>query len=160
MRQADILRVDRRRFRVAQRSFRVDTPQHFQHHFIIGLMVDIVDVDVADITALIDDEDRPLAMPIRLAEYAVHLRHPAMRPKITRQRIIDSPERHCPCFQARNMINAYAQNLSIQCREQAIIGLVRRHLARSDGRPGKREEHQDDIFPQVIAELDVFVQMR
>jgi hypothetical protein len=57
------------------------------------------------------------------------------------------------------MINAYAQNLGIQSLELALIGFVRWDLARSDGCPGFGEEHQDDILAQVIAQLDVFVQV-
>ena len=55
------------------------------------------------------------------------------------------------------MINAYAQNLGIQSLELALIGFVRRDLARSDGRPGHGEKYQDYVLTQVIAELDVLV---
>ena len=55
------------------------------------------------------------------------------------------------------MIYAYAQDLGIQSREFAGVGFIRRDLARSDGRPGKREKHQDDVFTQVITELYVLV---
>jgi hypothetical protein len=49
------------------------------------------------------------------------------------------------------MINAYAQNLSIQSLELALIGFVRWDLARSDGCPGLGEKHQYDILTTVIA---------
>ena len=55
------------------------------------------------------------------------------------------------------MINAYAQDLGIQSRELAGVGFVRRDLACSDGRPGKREEYQDDVLAQVITQLDILV---
>jgi hypothetical protein len=55
------------------------------------------------------------------------------------------------------MINAYAQNLGIQSLEFAFVGFIRRDLARSDGCPGLREEYQNNVLAQVIAELDVLV---
>jgi len=58
------------------------------------------------------------------------------------------------------MIDTYAQDLGIQSRELARVGFVRRDLARSDGRPGLREKHQDDVFPTVVAERYVLIQMR
>ncbi len=58
------------------------------------------------------------------------------------------------------MINAHAQDLGIQSLELALIGFVRWDLARSDGCPGFREEHQHDVLAQVIAQLDVLVQVR
>ena len=57
------------------------------------------------------------------------------------------------------MIYTYAQDLGIQSRELARVGFVRWDLARSDGCPGEWEKHQNDVFPQVITELDVFVKM-
>ena len=58
------------------------------------------------------------------------------------------------------MINAYAQDLGIQSRELACVGFVRRDLTRSDGRPCLWVKHQNDVFTQVITELDVLIQMR
>jgi hypothetical protein len=49
------------------------------------------------------------------------------------------------------MINAYAQNLSIQSLELALIGFVRWDLARSDGCPGLGEKHQNDVLAAIIA---------
>ena len=57
------------------------------------------------------------------------------------------------------MINAYAQDLGIQSRELAGVGFVRRDLARSDGRPGQRKEHQHNVLAEIIAQLDVLIQM-
>jgi hypothetical protein len=58
------------------------------------------------------------------------------------------------------MIDAYAQNLGIQSREFAGVGFIRRDLAGSDGRPSFGEKYQDDIFSEIITQLDVFIQMR
>jgi hypothetical protein len=57
------------------------------------------------------------------------------------------------------MVNAYAQDLGIQSRELAGIGFVRRDLACSDGCPGFREEHQDDVLAEIVAQLDVLIQV-
>jgi len=59
--------------RVACRGLGVDTAQHIQHHIVVGLVVNIVDIDIADGAALVDDEDGPLGMPVRFAEHAVQL---------------------------------------------------------------------------------------
>ena len=58
------------------------------------------------------------------------------------------------------MVNAYAQDLGIQSRELACIGFVRRDLACSDGCPSLWKKHQYDVFAEVVAQLDVLVQMR
>ena len=57
------------------------------------------------------------------------------------------------------MINAYAQDLGIQSLELARVGFVRWDLARSDGCPGHGVKYQDDILTQVVAKLDVLVQV-
>ena len=49
------------------------------------------------------------------------------------------------------MINTYAQDLGIQSRELAIVGFVRRDLARSDGCPGFWEEHQHNVLAEIVA---------
>ena len=48
------------------------------------------------------------------------------------------------------MINAYAQDLGIQSLELAVIGFVRRDLARSDGRPGLWKEHQNNVLAEIV----------
>jgi hypothetical protein len=55
------------------------------------------------------------------------------------------------------MIYAYAQDLGVQSLELTLIGFIRRDLARSDGCPGLGEKYQNDVFPQVVAKLDVLV---
>ncbi len=57
------------------------------------------------------------------------------------------------------MINAYAQDLGIQSREFAGVGFVRRDLARSDGCPSLGKEHQHNILAEIVAQLDVLIQM-
>jgi hypothetical protein len=85
-----------------------------------------------------------------------------MRPKVTEQGVGDATQAFSPGFQTGYMINADAQNLDIRSLEPGQDDLVRWDLGRSYGRPGQREESQDDclstqagkgnIFPQVIGE--------
>jgi hypothetical protein len=37
----------------------IDSPQHLVHYLILRLLIDIVDIDVADNPCLIDNEDSP-----------------------------------------------------------------------------------------------------
>ena len=74
-----------------------------------------------------------------------------MRPEIAEQGIVDTAQALCPGLQTGYMVNADAQNLGVQSRELACVGFVRRDLARSDGRPGQRKEHQYNILTAVVA---------
>jgi hypothetical protein len=137
---------------------RVNATQFGQQHFIIGLEVNIVDINILNDTPLVNHEECSLA-PTIAEKYIIFKRDPTMRPKIAQQRIGDATEGIGPCFQAGNGVNGDAQNLGIQSRELGLIGLVRRDLTRSYRRPRQRKEGQDDVLSPQVAQLEVFIQM-
>jgi hypothetical protein len=59
VRQLDLLGWRRRRW-LPGGCLWVDFPENITHNFIIGLLIDIMDVDVADNAGFVDDEDRSL----------------------------------------------------------------------------------------------------
>ena len=96
----------------------------------------------ASLAFLIHDEERALADAVILAIRAVlsWQLHPSdeSRSKIVRK----STETFGPRGVARHAVNRYAQHLGIVAFEAFEVGLVRRHLRRSDGRPGQRVKRQ------------------
>jgi hypothetical protein len=119
-----------------------------------------MDIDIADNTAFIDDEDGALRISLGLTKDTIQAGYLTMRPKITHQRVIYPSQGFCPCLQAGNMIDAYAQDLGIQSREFTGVGFIRRDLACSYGCPRLWEKHKHDIFTEIITQLDILIQMR
>jgi hypothetical protein len=128
-----------------------DLPQLGPQHLVVGLLVDIVDVDVADDPLRVDNKDGPLRAALVVPEYAVLFRDSAVRPEIAQQRVANATQALGPCFETRDVVDADAQDLGIKSRELGQVGLVRRDLVRSDRRPCHREEDEDDVLPAQIA---------
>lgn len=116
-------------------------------------------IHVADDPLFVDDEDGALGIALR-AQYAVLLRHGAVRPEIGEQRVGDAAEVFGPGREAGHGINADTQNLGVQSRETGHFGFVKRDLLRSYGGEGEREEGYDHIPAAVAAERDVRSQLR
>jgi hypothetical protein len=82
-----------------------------------------------------------------------------MRPKIAQQRIIYPAQAVSPGFECWNWVNAYAQDLGIPSRKLGLISLVCRDLARSNRRPGLREERQDHVLTIILDYGNIFAQV-
>ncbi len=145
-------------FRFGRDGFTGDARKLLEKDFIAGLIVDIVDVDIADNAILVDDKDGPFSITL-MAQDAVLSGDFAVRPEIAQQGIGDAVERFSPGLQAGHVIDADTQNLGIHPGELGQSGLVRRDLRRSDGSPGQGEEGQDDRLSLKVAERDGFAQL-
>jgi hypothetical protein len=128
--------------------------QHLEELFVIGLLVDGVDVHIADHAHLIDDEYGSLAEAF-LAQDAKSLGNLPVRVEIAQQREGDTAQTLSPCLEAGDAVNADTQDLGLDPIEPVECGLVGWDLARSYGRPGKREKGQNHIaFSMVVAQPD------
>jgi hypothetical protein len=83
-----------------------------------------------------------------------------MGPEIAQERITYPTETFGPCFETGDVIDADAQNLSIESRKLGQIGLVRRDLACSDRCPSHWEEYKNYILATQIAQPDLLVDVR
>lgn len=92
---------------------RVDFPQDLIHHFVFGLLVDVMDIDIPDNPLFIDDENGALGTTFVRSKHAIFLSHHAVGPEIAEQGIIDAAQAFCPGFDARDMIDANAQDLGV-----------------------------------------------
>jgi hypothetical protein len=122
-------------------------------------VVYVVNINVADDTALIDDEDGALRISFLFTEDIIAARHLTMWPKIAQQRIIDAPQIFSPRGEGGCRVNADAQDLGVQSREAAVVSLIRRDLCASYPGPGEREEGNDDVLAAVVAQRDRLFQM-
>ena len=129
----------------ANGQLRLQAAQHGKDIFVFRLLIDIVNVGIADKAKFIHNKDGALRGTIR-AQHTVSFRNSAVRPEVAQQRVVDSAQALSPRLQAGDMVNTQAQNLGIQSREQSILGFVRRDLPGSYGRPGQRKEHQHHVF--------------
>jgi hypothetical protein len=143
-------RFYRRSSGCGRRRLRIDPAQFGQQNFVVGLVVDVVDVNISDNAILVDEKQRPLRTSFLGTQNSVLRGNRAMGPKVAQERIADTSQAFRPGGQTGNVIYADAQNLGIRFRELGLIGLVSRNLARSDRGPGHGEEGQDDVVaPQL-----------
>jgi len=105
-----IARGSRRNYRC---FFSFDLAQHLARFFIIGLVINIMDIDIADDPLPVDDKNSPLGFAIFVPHYPIPFCHLAVRPKVTQQRVSDTPQAFGPGTQTVNMVDADAQNLGI-----------------------------------------------
>ena len=82
-------------------------PQLREEHLVIGLGVEVMDVDVTDHTFMIDDEEGAFGITL-ISEHTVLMCDLPMRPKITEQGVADVAEALRPCFQNGHMVDADA----------------------------------------------------
>jgi hypothetical protein len=99
-------------FRFASGSLGIDLPQDLAQLFVIGLVIDIVNIDISDDARLIDNEESPLGLAIG-TQYTVFLSYRAVQPKIAEEWETDATQAFGPGLQAGDMINADAQDLGI-----------------------------------------------
>jgi hypothetical protein len=89
-----------------------DAFQFGEEDFVVGLVVDIVYVDVLDDPFGIDDEYGTLRLPI-VTQDVVFLGNGPVGPEVAQQRKGDPFKAVCPSFQTRDVVDADAQNLDI-----------------------------------------------
>lgn len=86
---------------------------HLRKHYpATGFLRNVVDVDVADDSLLVDDEDRPFREAFFPLD-AVFTRHLSQGAEIAQQRKRDAAQTFCPCLEAGDVINTDAQDLGI-----------------------------------------------
>ncbi len=120
---------------------------------VAGLVVDVVDIYIADGALLVNDENGSFSYPVR-AQDAILLGNFAVRPEIAQQGVIYSTQVLSPGNQGGDRVNTYTQNLGIQSRELGLFDLIQRDLSRSYGRPGGWKECQDYVRTAQVAECD------
>lgn len=113
---------------------------------VVGLVLDVVYVDVADAAVSVDQEDGSLGDAFVLAEDAPRARDLAVRPEVGSQWIGDAFKAFGPSGQAVDVIDAYTQDLGVECLEPGELRLVRGDLAGSNRRPCERVEDHDDVL--------------
>ena len=132
-----------------RRSLGVDTAKLGEQNFVVGLVIDVMNVDVADDPLLVDDEKGAFGVAFG-SQDAVPPRDRTVGPEVTQERIVHPAKALRPSLEARDMIDADAQNLGIQSRELGVFSLVGRDLPASNGCPCLREEGKDDVMsPQM-----------
>jgi hypothetical protein len=72
-----------------------------------------VNVDVADDTVLIEEENRPFRVALDGAKDAVFLDYRGVGPKIAEKGVVDAAEAFGPGYKGRNMVDGDAQDLGI-----------------------------------------------
>ncbi len=117
-----------------------------EEDLVVGLVPDVVDIDVADAAVGVDQEDGALGDAFILAEDAPRTCGLAVRPEVRCQWVGDAFKALRPSGQAVDVIDAYTQDLGVQCLEPGELRLVRGDLAGSNGRPCQRVEDDDDVF--------------
>ena len=100
-----------------------DLFQLSQEHFIVGLVVNIMNVNVAEVPIRINNKDGSFAASF-FAQDVIFPAYRAVRPEVAQQRVIDAPQTFRPCLQTGDVINADAQNLDIQSRKRFAQRLV------------------------------------
>ena len=83
-----------------------------------------------------------------------------MGPEVAQQREGYPPQAFRPGFQARNVVDAYAQDLGIRSGVRSLGSFERLDLVRSNRSPGHREEGQYDILPAQLAQVDLTAEVR
>jgi hypothetical protein len=133
--------------------------QNVEDLIVVGLLADVVDVDVADDSLLIDDDDRALADPRLLDPHAILLRDFSLRVKVCQEReLLDPTERLREGYVTGNAIDRNAQNLGIIPLEFGVLRLVRGNLNGSHGGPVEGIEDQDHVLlPLKAAETNLLI---
>jgi hypothetical protein len=123
----------------------VELLQLFKQNRVLGLISDVVDIDVPNDAILVDYEDRTFGDAF-LAEDVVLESDVAVRPEIAQQGIRNSAQRRRPCFIGVGRVDADTQDLGIGPVEFGKIFLIRRNLQRSHGGEGNRVERYHDVL--------------
>src|SRR6266566_9559377 len=79
--------------------------------FLIRHFAQLMDVDVAADSLLVDNDDRPLGPSYLLVEHAVGLRHFTVRPEVGAERVPNATERIGPGLQCVDRVAEDAHDL-------------------------------------------------
>jgi len=136
-------------------SLRLQLDQDAEKLFVVGLIVDVVNVHVTHAALFVNDEEGALRSSI-LTQNAKALGDLAVRVEVAQKWVGDASQAFGPRGEARNAVHTDTQNLGIQPFEAAQCGLVRRDLVCSNGCPGQWEEGDDNIlFATVVVQVDL-----
>jgi len=94
-------------------NFGLDAFDLLKKDLITGLVINVMDVDVADDPLFIDDDDCPFRITVRFPEHVVFFDHLAVGPEVTQEWKRNAAYVFRPGFQNGDVINADAQNLDI-----------------------------------------------
>src|SRR5574340_1187612 len=130
--------------------FRIDLAQDGKDFFIYRLLVDVMDIDIADDPLMVDDKYHPFRISF-ITQHTVPPRDHAVRPKIAHQWIRNPAQAFSPGLETGNVVYADTQNLGVQSLEQVQLGLIRRDLTRSYWCPGLGKENQYHVLTTVLA---------
>ena len=76
-------------------EIRINARQLFEQHFVAGLFVDIMDIDIFDNSMTVDDKNSSFAVSAR-AQDTVSFGDRTMGPEIAQKRIMNSAQAFCP----------------------------------------------------------------
>src|SRR5512137_2079541 len=102
-------------------------------------LVDIVNVDVADDTLLVDDEEGPLTRAVG-AEHPVRCGHPPVRVEVGEHREPELAHLVCPGVESGDVVHGDPKQRCIILIEEIHYNIVTGPLVRAHGRPGGGDE--------------------
>ncbi len=126
-------------------SSALDFLQFVDQNRILGLIADLMNVDVAHDAFLVDDDNRTLCETLS-AKDVIFQRDRPVRPEIAKKRIGNSTQRFSEGLVGKNGVNADAQDLGIEPVEFGKVFLIRRQLERSDRCERERVKRQHHVL--------------
>lgn len=125
-----------------------------------------MDVDVSADALRVNDDDRSLWSPKLLVENPVRLRHPAMRPVVGTERVLDPAKRFGPGFERVDGVAQDAHDLGLAARETllervqrggfVVSGVGERECEEREHHAPSAEVRQLDLAPVVRAQREVW----
>ena len=91
----------------------IDTPQHSEEHIVIRLVVDVMNIHIADDAPLVEHKQGAFRVTIPVSKHIIAPGRLAVGPKIAQERITYPAQAFCPGLQTVDMVNADTQDLGI-----------------------------------------------
>ena len=82
-----------------------------------------------------------------------------MRPEIGRERVGDAIQVLSPGYESWRVVDAYTQDLGVEPLEPGELRLIRGNLAGSNGGPGERVEHDNNVFASLGSKIELVSKM-
>src|SRR5579883_2641891 len=120
--------------------------ERFEDLLLVGLLADVVHVDVTDDAVFVDDEHGAFRASGFFIEDAVALGDISVRPKIAQERVRDAAERFGPRAVGVFGVDRDAHNLSIEPFKAPEISLEAGHLTGSNRRKCEWIKDDDDVM--------------
>jgi hypothetical protein len=121
--------------------------KNVEYLLVLRLLANVVNVDVANFSFLIDYDDGALAVPSCFTPDTILLRDFTLRMEVCEKRItLDASEGFCVGYVTGNAVDRNAQDLGIIPFEVGGFRLVRRHLNRSHRGPVEWIKDENYVF--------------